>query len=272
MKIIIPTLDRMDNQVTYNNIPDHWKKHVSFVVQDHEYAEMNKRFPGKVYGLPADIKRLSPTRNWIYNKFAADRYFVMDDDLAFIVKEPNPDPEGTVWLTRKMSDADFDDSIKQVEDWMNEGIVYGCFNPTWVMPSLSGYPFSENGKIMTNCFFNGPELPKGIQWERVDAAEDFDVNLQLLTQGFANRISGRYMVSPSETNAEGGCSIWRTLELHNESQRKLHALWPNFVKLREKEVKSGVWKGQKKLATTIYHKKAFASSQKPDNDLEELFA
>jgi hypothetical protein len=80
------------------------------------------------------------------------------------------------------------------------------------------------------------------------------------------------MVSPSETNAEGGCSIWRTLELHNESQRKLHALWPNFVKLREKEVKSGVWKGQKKLATTIYHKKAFASSQKPDNDLEELFA
>ena len=254
MRIVIPTLGRMDNQVTYNNIPDHWKKHVSFVVQDHEYAEMNKRFPGKVYGLPADIKRIAPTRNWIYNKFAADRYFVMDDDLSFIVKRPN------------------DDSMKQVKDWMDEGIVYGCFNPTWVMPSLSGYPFSSNGKIMTNCFFNGPALPQGIQWERVDAAEDFDVNLQLLTQGFENRISGRYMVSPSETNAEGGCSIWRTLELHNDSQRKLHALWPNFVKLREKEVKSGVWKGQKKLATTIYHKKAFASSQKAENNLEDLFA
>ena len=65
------------------------------------------------------------------------------------------------------------------------------------------------------------------------------------------------MVSCSETNAEGGCSTWRTLDVHNEAQKALARLWPRFVTLREKKVLSGPWKGQMKLATTIQHKQAY---------------
>ena len=86
---------------------------------------------------------------------------------------------------------------------------------------------------------------------------------------FKNRISAKYMVDCSETNADGGCSTWRTLEVANQAQQDLADLWPEFVKVKEKDVVSGPWKGKKKLVVTIYHKKAYQSSQM--NSLEEFF-
>ena len=267
--IIIPTLGRMDKQVTYNSLPEKYKAITTFVVQAHEFAEMDKRYPGKVLGLPPEINRIAPTREWIFNKFKETRHMVFDDDLDFVVKEPNPG-EGTKWLSRKFSDQDFDDAFNLMATWMDEDIAYGGFLPAWVIPDVSQWPVRECQRIMTNVFYDGPRIPNDIEWNRVAAAEDFDVNLQLLTRGFKNRISAKYMLTCSETNAEGGCSTWRTLEVHNDAQRKLAELWPDFVKVREKEVTSGPWKGKMKLATTIQHKKAYESSQKSDG-LETFF-
>ena len=266
--IIIPTLGRMDKQTTYNNLPDKYKTIVRFVVQSHEYEEMNSRYPNKVLCLPPEINRIAPTREWIFNQFKTFRFMVFDDDLDFVVKQPNQG-EGTKWLSSKFTDQDFDDAFALMDQWMNEGIAYGGLLPAWVIPDLSQWPVRECQRIMTNVFYDGPKIPKDIEWTRVPAAEDFDVNLQLLTRGFKNRISAKYMVTCSETNAEGGCSTWRTLEVHNESQRKLAELWPDFVTVREKEVPSGPWKGKIKLATTIQHKKAYESSQR--QSLEEFF-
>ena len=163
-------------------------------------------------------------------------------------------------------------SFNLLSSWIDEGISYGGFLPAWVIPDLDQWPVRENQRIMTNVFYCGERIPRDLQWNRVAAAEDFDVNLQLLTRGFKNRISAKYMVTCSETNADGGCSTWRTLDVHNEAQRKLGELWPDFVKVREKVVTSGPWKGHVKLATTIQHKKAYESSQKKDdNSLESFF-
>ena len=268
--IVIPTLGRTHNQITYENLPDNLKEKVYFTVQPHEYDEMNEIYGGKVLKLPEEIKRIAPTREWIFNKFNDTRHMVFDDDLEFVVKEPNPG-EGTKWLSRRFTDQDFVDALDLVNGWMDEGICFGGLLPAWVIPDVKQWPVRENQRMMTNWFFNGPELPRDIQWNRVmGGAEDFDVNLQLLSRGFKNRVSAKYMVGCSNTNADGGCSTWRTLEVHNEAQRILHELWPDFVKIREKAVTSGPWKGHVKLATTIQHKKAYESSQQ--NSLEEFFA
>lgn len=267
--IIIPTLGRMDKQITYNNLPEKYQEKVKFVVQVHEFEPMKERYGDKVLCLPDGINRIAPTREWIFNTFNSSRHMVFDDDLAFIVKEPNPG-EGTKWLSRHFTEQDFDDAFALMNEWMDDGIVYGGFLPSWVIPDVSQWPVRECQRIMTNVFYDGPNVPNDIEWNRVAAAEDFDVNLQLLTRGFKSRISAKYMSKPlAETNAKGGCSTWRTLEVHNEAQLKLAELWPDFVKVREKEVASGPWKGKMKLATTIQHKKAYESSQ--SNSLEEFF-
>lgn len=267
--IVIPTLGRMDKQITYKNIPQKYKDITTFVVQDHEYEPMNERYPGKVLRLPIEINRIAPTREWIFNHFKDTKHFVFDDDLDFVVKEPNPG-EGTKWLSRRFTDQDFDDAFNLCSAWIDEGIVYGGFLPVWVIPDASQWPVRECQRIMTNVFYNGPKVPRDLQWNRVAAAEDFDVNLQMLTRGFKNRISAKYMVTCSETNAEGGCSTWRTIEVHNDAQKQLAQLWPDFVKLTEKKVESGPWKGLVKYGTIIQHKKAYESSQNTGS-LEEFF-
>jgi hypothetical protein len=266
--IVIPTLGRTHKQITYNNLPEQYQNQTLFTVQPHEYDEMHEIYGDKVLKLPAEINKIAATREWIFNEFKDTRHMVFDDDLEFVVKEPNPG-EGTKWLSRKFTTQDFHDAFDLVNDWMDEGISFGGFLPAWVIPDVKQWPIRENQRMMTNWFFDGPKIPRDLQWCRVEAAEDFDVNLQLLTRGFKNRISAKYMVTCSETNAEGGCSVWRTLDLHNDAQRKLANLFPEFVTIREKEVASGPWKGQTKLAVTIQHKKAYESSQR--NSLEEFF-
>lgn len=268
--IIIPTLGRMDKQITYNSLPRKYKNMTFFVVQHHEFEEMNSRYPGKVLCLPAEINRIAPTREWIFNRFKHNIFMVFDDDLGFVIKEPNPG-EGTKWLTRKFSEQDFDDAFDLMNSWIADGVCHGGFLPAWVIPDVKQWPVRENQRNMTNVFYNAKNIPHDIEWNRVAAAEDFDVNLQLLTRGFKNRISAKYMVLCSETNAAGGCSSWRTLEVHNEAQRKLAELWPDFIAVREKIVTSGPWKGQTKVSVTIQHKKAFESSQKTAISLENFF-
>jgi len=266
--IVIPTLGRTHKQITYNNLPERYQNQTLFTVQPHEYDEMHAIYGDKVLRLPAEINKIAGTREWIFNEFKNTRHMVFDDDLEFVVKEPNPG-EGTKWLSRRFTDQDFDDAFDLVNSWMDEGISFGGFLPAWVIPDVKQWPIRENQRMMTNWFFDGPKIPQDLEWCRVEAAEDFDINLQLLTRGFKNRISAKYMVGCSETNAAGGCSVWRTLELHNEAQLKLKDLFPEFITVREKEVTSGPWKGQTKLAVTIQHKKAYESSQK--NSLEEFF-
>ena len=260
MDIIIPTLGRIKTQTTFNNLPARWKEKVQFVVQSHEYeAFCDAHGSRHVHSLPESIVTIAATREWIHNKYKGGRYFVCDDDLDFRVREPNEDGD-TAWKTRDNTTEDFDDMFDLIEEWMDEGVSHGALATTWVLPTLAIYPYNENSKIMTNVFYDGPKIPDNIQWGRVPFAEDFDVNLQLLTQGFKNRVSRKYIVAPGDTNQEGGCSTLRTLESHNASQLLLKELWPDFVRIKEKVATTGAWKGKTKLGTVIQAKKAYLSS------------
>jgi hypothetical protein len=269
--IIIPTLGRIHKQITYRLLPQKYKDITTFVVQKHEYDEMASVYgTDKVLCLPEHINRIAPTREWIFNQFKDSLHMVFDDDLEFVVKEPNATGERK-WDSRKFTEQDFDDAFALIQSWVDEGVHFGGLLPAWVIPDIKQWPMRDCQRVMTNCYYNGPEIPKDLEWTRVAAAEDFDVNLQLLSRGFKNRLSAKYMVNCSETNAAGGCSVWRTLDVHNDAQRKLAELWPDFVVLKEKTVKYGSWKGQTKLTTTIYHKKAYNSSQQTASSLDDFF-
>ena len=117
---------------------------------------------------------------------------------------------------------------------------------------------------MTNKFYNGLVLAEhwnDIDWTGCCGAEDFYVNLQLLTRGFENRVWFKYVVSPADTNAPGGCSTYRDIKYHNTAMEELKNKYNDYVLLREKVQQTGPWKGQVKLAATISWKKAYESSK-----------
>jgi hypothetical protein len=109
-----------------------------------------------------------------------------------------------------------------------------------------------------------------IDWEGCCGSEDFYVCLQFLTKGYANKVWHNYVIDPGQSYADGGCSDYRTLEYHNESCRELHRKFPKFIRLKEKQIKSGPWQGILKLGCHVSWKKAYASSQ--INTLEEFFS
>ena len=123
--------------------------------------------------------------------------------------------------------------------------------------------YKVNSRICGNVFYDGTKLPiDKIDWTGLKIAEDYYVTLQLLTMGYQNKISLKYRVDPHETQSKGGCSTFRSLDVHNDAMKQLQQKFPSFVKLKEKVAKnSGEWSNKVKLAAVIQWKKAYQSSQ-----------
>ncbi len=275
--LIIPTLGRIDKQKTYKGLPDKWKDKVKFIVQAHEYDIMKDRYGDKVLVLPENIKRLSPTRQWIWDEFYGERYMVLDDDFDYYkYKAPSTEADNvdTKWITKDMTEPQFDDAFETFNNWCDqEQIYHGGFSTSWVVPDKKWWPYQNNVRIMTNCYFDSKNLPRDIVWDKLETSQDFHANLQLLTQGYTNRITTKYRVTVGSTNTKGGCETYRTVELMNKVHRQLHEMYPDYVELVDKVVSNGPLKGQEQVACKISWAKAYKDAIKKQNTntLEEFF-
>ena len=262
LEIVIPTLSRLKKQITLSNIPNEYRSNSFLVVQPHE-AEQAKKVHSNVFVLSNDNIGMSNTIKEITHEWSVNRgsrFWIMDDDLNFMYN----DLQDGKWQKHKLEEKEFSQMLGETEEWIEDGILHGGIGTTWEPPSSEKYPYNSNCRIMTNKFYDGSVLAKiwnDIDWTGCCGAEDFYVNLQLLTRGYENRVWFKYVVSPSDTNAPGGCSTYRDVEYHNNAMRNLKNKYNEYVLLREKVQDTGPWKGQVKLAATISWKKAYESSK-----------
>lgn len=91
----------------------------------------------------------------------------------------------------------------------------------------------------------------GLRYE-LEVMEDFEMTLKLLTRGHANAIFYGVVQDQKGSDMPGGCQGLRTLELHNECARRLAAMFPDYVKLKE----VGGWDLGTRLDVTVQWKKA----------------
>ena len=253
----ITTLNRIDNQRTWENLPLSWRGRASLVVQSHEADSYPDKY--NLVVLPDNICSLSPTKEWIVKENVENRFAILDDDLSF-TRTRGEDEEGPSNLP--MTDKDFDELEQTICEWMDEGVSHCGLDAVWNPPTRSSL-YKQNSRICMNVFYDGPKIPvNNVNWSRLVCSQDFYCCLQLLRLGYQNRVSLKYRVGQISTQAPGGCAEYRTIDLHNECMRELSLLHRGFVELREKtETGSGEWKGKTKLAATISWKKAYASSQ-----------
>ena len=104
--------------------------------------------------------------------------------------------------------------------------------------------------------YNLKEFPSDVEWGRTRVMEDFDISLQLLRRGKACKVSYYYAQGQKSSNADGGCSEWRTIDVHNEGAQRLHELHPTCVKIVEKQTKTA-WNGLPRKDVIIGWKKAY---------------
>jgi len=254
MKIFIPTYGRHDKQNTLNNLPKNLRKNVTLVVQQRE-AHLYEDFEQELEILPAKIKTITPTRQYILETLMSGggKFVMLDDDLKFDVRRKddtskfrNAHPEEIELLFNKIA--------KELDNFAHVGVLAreGGNRVTT--------RFKECTRMMRVLAYDSNVLHKeNIKFNRLPLQEDFDVTLQLLRKGYPNRLICDFVQDHGTSNAKGGCSHFRTIEMHNENAKKLAKLHHPFVKVVEKQTK-GAWNGQARLDVMVQWKQAYKSS------------
>jgi hypothetical protein len=253
--IFIPTLGRPDNQITYSNLCDKWKAKTILVVQEHE-AHLYKDY--NILVLPAHIKSLPPTREWIAQQNIGKVYGVFDDDLKFY--RTRMKGETFDKSKRKMTDEDFDDLENTICEWLGNDITV-CGLSNAVRPPNIVDEYEDIKSVSQLFFFDGRKVPvDDISWNDCTCTEDTHVLLQLIKKGFKSRISNRFRYESAPPAVAGGCSTYRDVSKQNESNLTLFKLHPGLVRLVEKEVKRGGFAGQTAIHVVVQWKKAYKTS------------
>ena len=261
IQLVIPTYKRLDNQITLNSIPKKFRRYITLVVQPQEEVAALEIHP-KVFVLSGDDIGIAQTRMEIAREWGCNRqvrHWVLDDDLK-ISKHIEMKDGGLE--KESINSRTFSECINEIEASMDQGYFHGGIGTTLNNP-IGKYPYNDNFRIVANVFYDGSVLSdtfQKIDW-LLDGAEDYYVNLQLLTKGKRNRVIYKFITDPGNSNAGGGCSTYRDVEFHNNAYKKLAEEFPDYVTLRMKVPKSGPWKGIEKAVLSCRWKDAYKSSQ-----------
>lgn len=254
MKIFIPTYGRHDKQHTYNHLPKKLQERVTLVVQKRE-AHLYKAYPNVII-LPASVETITPTRQYIASKIMSDggKFVMLDDDLRF--DKRRMDEKGKFYVA---TDKEIIDLFKTIEKSLDKYAHVG------VLSREGGNRVEQSTKECTRMMrvlaYRAEILHKNkVRFDRLPLQEDFDVTLQLLRKGYKNLVLCEWVNGQGSSGAKGGCSHFRTIEMHNDNVRKLANLHPGFVSIVEKQTK-GAWGGQARLDVMVQWKKAYLSSQ-----------
>jgi hypothetical protein len=257
MEIFIPTFNRSENQVTWNNLPPVIANQTQLVVQSGDYNKNHpayNRYGAKLYILPPHITNIGQTRQWLITHHGS-HILMLDDDLDFAVRRTD-DPT----KFRPATSTDVIQMINVIQSCLEEGVP------------LVGVSSREGGNYDTSQFKTATRQlrvhgvnttffrEKNIRYDRIPFMEDFDATLQVLEAGYTNRVLNGWVHNQrGGSNAKGGCSTTRTLEAHNEAAIELKKLHPKFIRLVDKD--SGNWGGSRidvhvswKKAYNEYHK------------------
>jgi hypothetical protein len=177
-----------------------------------------------------------------------------DDDQSFRCRT-----EGSYKL-REMGEEDyremFDEVIAQLGNFNAVGISAQAGNNR-------SYPKTilSPGRMYNMYAFNRNVLiENSIRFDDMVVMEDFHVTLSLLKLGMPNAILQNWCWGQPASNADGGCSDYRTQEVQRNGALRLAELHAPFVKVVEKESKSWGNGLEKRTDVRVSWKKALESA------------
>lgn len=258
MLLRILTLGRPTQQTTFKNLPLKYQRMTEFVIQEgdwHKNASQYEQYLGDaaLHILPPEIKNLHQTRQYLLDlNRRLDRVEVqMDDDLVFSARRLD-DPS----RFRPMLDQDYNNMFAEIEQAAYSFPLAGLSHREGANRNPQERLFATR-QMRVHAF-----VPKGLhklgRWDvlRSPGPEDFAMILQVLTKGYENCVLNDWVHNQGGSNTEGGCSTYRTPAVHSDACHHLAELFPEFVKVVQKETK-GSWGGGTRTDVRIQWKKAY---------------
>lgn len=260
--VYIPSMGRANRKLggghTALNLPNDWL--VNYVVPEEEEETYRAALGGIGLGwcgvIRTSARGIASTRRYIGELAATsghESFVMMDDDLQFYVRKS---PEA--FNLRYTTPEEVTPALRWIEAALDQHAHVSLSAREGNNRVGAGPPdtlVAENTRTLRVLAYRTEEF-LACEHGRVDVMEDFDVNLQLLRRGLSNAVSFHWAQGQRMTNEAGGCSTYRTHEVHEASARRLAELHPEFVRLRQKENKSGGAFGHR-TEVTISWKKAY---------------
>jgi len=252
LEIYIPTAGRAHRQPTLTAMLAAGIR-PTLVVQAHEADDyrLNWGEHVSIVVLPEHIRTVAPTRQHILQNVVVGPYFCMvDDDLEFFARRIDD--------KTKLRPLEQGELVKLFADIAYHLNVYAHVGIAAREGANRNTEYLlDNTRIMRVLAYDADVLKyKSIRFDRLDVMEDFDVALQLLEAGYSNVVVNSWAQNQAGSNAAGGCSSWRTPELHAANAHRLAELHPKVVKVVQKETKTA-WGGGTRTDVRIQWKRAY---------------
>lgn len=259
LDIVIPTYGRAARQQTLSQLIKAGLT-TTLVVQAREvsaYDRWTSHPLVKVHVLPQHIQTIAPTRQYILeNVGTQDEFCMVDDDLVFFKRRS--DEPGRL---RDASPQELAEAFKAMRDILALPDVAHAGFASREGANRNTDEFVLNTRIMRVLGYKRSTLKScGARFDEMEVMEDFHVALQLLEKGYRNVLLNDYAHNQSGSGSEGGCSHFRTPELHAANAEKLRRLHPDFVKVVSKTTKTA-WGGGTRKDVNIQWKKAYGSAR-----------
>jgi hypothetical protein len=257
VRIYIPSKGRAEIQRTFSRLPNSLKAKTKIVVPPADYPAYT-RAHGALFVIPCPEVGIAPTRDWILNYDTAEddpKVVMLDDDLIFQKLRENGQITNCT-----------EEEVEEAFDWLDKALdayAHAGFAVRFSDRGNAGQETRSPARMMHVLGYNLRELPehagfcRGVANPATFSMDDFNMTLQLLTEGVPNIVSSVWRTSPAPGNAKGGASTWRTLETQNASAHQLVKLFPQFVSLRQKKNWQGIDGGQM-FDVTVYWQRAYA--------------
>lgn len=227
----IHTHNRIDRQITWDNLPNSVRKKTKFVVYPKEFVAHKKKFPGKVIKCDCQYG-LAYKRQWIIENTKEEFLFLFDDDCHFYFRNE----EGKL---KKADKKAVEKMFILICDWLRSREVAQVGMSFRALNFTIKEDYKEVQQVYSIWGINRKLfLENGLRCDHARSCSDMQVTLGLLSKGFKNRVSYKYAVS-QVPGTGGGCSAYRDHKEQKESVLKVHNVFPLWTKVYRRKKKDG---------------------------------
>jgi hypothetical protein len=270
--IFLPTLGRVQQQITYDALPPELQSKVVFVVQAWEREKY--AYDAEYLILPPTItpdhpRALAETRRIIYEMGTTRKYVMLDDDLSFLRRNAKY-WSGVSNMDTSLRPCTHDDLIEMFDlytGWLDDAdcTVCGC---SQVQNIPAHTIFRKHTSLTSGLWINGPNFAHELPTMDVTAtrvAEDVVFLLSLLSRGYGNRVSTEFVINNASLSRRDLHShVWDhvTFDSVHGDHKTVASMFPTIFTILYDDTGSRVQGGFRNYGKTrIFWNNAYRQSQ-----------
>lgn len=224
MKIYVPSSNRADRCELFNSIDPLICTLVVPFGQGMAYREKQR---AHVLETPPEITGIRDTRNYLLR--LGGKMVMMDDDLRFFTRANPGCKYQENRILRKSTKQDIADMLMALDKALDTH-AHASISPRAFNNALDDEP-AVYGRYYRLCGFNTDLMPNGPIQALLAVGEDLELAIQLYKLGLPAQIFSMWAHDDVRgTSSSGGCSTYRTHELHEACILRMEELYAPFVK------------------------------------------